>query len=63
MSGIREICVRCGHPTPYDQSTPTYLRHYYIEGSGQMCEECFQDLYAYEIKRRDKDEGSAPFGH
>lgn len=42
---MRELCIRCGKETPYDQSTPLTLRRYYIEGSGQLCQDCFQFLY------------------
>ena len=41
----KELCIRCGKPTPYHPSTPITLRRYYIEGSGQLCEQCFFELY------------------
>ena len=41
-----ENCIRCGRPTPYDQSTPVHLRRYYVDGSGQLCEQCFSQLYS-----------------
>lgn len=41
----RELCIRCNKPTPYHQSTPIMLRRYYIEGSGQLCPLCYQELY------------------
>ena len=41
----KELCVRCNQPTPYDQSTPITLRLYYVEGSGQLCQDCFEYLY------------------
>lgn len=40
----KEICIRCGHPTPYDVHTPISSRLYYVEGSGQFCEQCFSQL-------------------
>lgn len=40
-----EKCTRCGKPTPYHPNTPITLRRYYIEGSGQLCEKCFYELY------------------
>ena len=40
-----ELCIRCGKPTPYDIQTPINVRRYYIEGSGQLCEKCFYELY------------------
>ena len=47
---MKELCVRCGKKTKYDINTPIYIRHYFIEDSGQLCESCFQDWYAYEVK-------------
>jgi len=32
----KELCVRCGKPTPYDISTPITMRRWYVEGAGQM---------------------------
>lgn len=42
---LHELCIRCGKPTPYNPSTPITLRRYYVEGSGQLCEECYFTLY------------------
>lgn len=47
---MKELCVRCGKETEHDINTPVTVRRYFIEGSGQLCEECFQNLYAYEVK-------------
>lgn len=47
---MKELCVRCGKEMEYDINTPVTVRRYFIEGSGQLCEACFQDLYAYEVK-------------
>jgi hypothetical protein len=41
----KEICVMCGKETPYDVTTIVHLRNYYIEGSGQLCKECYEDVY------------------
>lgn len=41
----KEHCIRCNNPTPYDLNTPITLRRYYIEGSGQLCRRCYQELY------------------
>ena len=41
----KELCIRCGRPTPYDINTPIHLRRYFVEGSGQLCEQCFSQLY------------------
>ena len=40
-----EKCIRCNKPTPYDIHTPITNRLYYIDGSGQLCEQCFSQLY------------------
>lgn len=42
---MKELCIRCGRPTPYDIHTPINLRHYYIDGSGQLCEDCWKRVY------------------
>ena len=42
---MKELCIRCGRPTPCDIHTPITSRFYYIEGSGQLCEQCFSQLY------------------
>lgn len=41
----KEFCIRCGKPTPYDQSTPITVRRYFVEGAGQLCAECFAKVY------------------
>ena len=41
----KELCIRCNKPTPYHPNTPITLHRYYIEGSGQLCEKCFYELY------------------
>lgn len=45
MSQEFELCIRCGKPTPYNIQTPITLRRYYVEGSGQLCEQCYFTLY------------------
>ena len=42
---MNELCIRCGKETIYSTDTPITLRHYYVEGSGQLCETCFYELY------------------
>ena len=52
-----EECVRCGKETPYMINTPVTVRLYYVEGSGQLCEACFNKLYKGEtlFDRRTND--------
>lgn len=40
-----EKCIKCGQPTPYSINTPISSRQLYIDGSGQLCEECWNALY------------------
>ena len=42
---MKEKCFRCGRETEYEVSTPVTVRNYFIEGFGQLCEECFYTLY------------------
>ena len=47
-----EKCVICGAETPYKFSTPINKRKYYMEGSGQICQECHYTIYIE--KKRDE---------
>ena len=42
---MREQCIRCGVETEYNDSTPVRVRRWYVEGSGQLCEQCYFALY------------------
>ena len=53
----KEHCIRCGKPTPYHPNTPIMLRRYFVEGSGQLCEMCFYELYP--VPRTSDSEGYA----
>ncbi len=46
---MKELCIRCGKPTPYDIQTSITSRHYYVEGSDELCEGCWKRVYG-EIK-------------
>ena len=45
MMEQKELCIRCGKPTPYHPDTPITIRRYYVEGAGQLCEECWLKQY------------------
>ena len=45
MRDEKELCIRCNKLTPYHPNTPITLRRYYVEGSGQLCEQCYITLY------------------
>ena len=40
-----DVCIRCGKTTPYGAGVPITSRRYYIEGSGQLCEKCWREVY------------------
>lgn len=40
-----ERCVLCGKPAEYTKDTPISERIGYIEGCGQLCKNCFAELY------------------
>lgn len=42
---MNEICVRCGKETEYDINTPIEVRRWYVEGAGQLCEDCWYKLW------------------
>lgn len=39
-----EKCVICGKETNEPIDKPIDFRYYYIEGAGQLCEECYFKL-------------------
>ena len=42
---MKERCIRCGKETEYEASTPVAVRRFFVEGSGQLCPRCDQELY------------------
>ncbi len=55
---MNEPCIRCNKSTEYDINTPIYLHRYFVEGSGQLCEECWREVY-----RTESADGSATKGY
>ena len=41
----KDLCGRCGKETDYDINYPVDLRKWYIEGAGQLCQECWLKLW------------------
>lgn len=41
----KEKCVSCNEVTPYTKNTHITERHYYVEGGGQLCKECYTEIY------------------
>lgn len=42
---LNDKCVICGADTGVAQNTPIAERKRYISGSGQLCSECYLELY------------------
>jgi hypothetical protein len=40
-----EICVMCGKETKVLLSTHIDERHNYVEGAGQLCSQCYEEIY------------------
>ena len=38
-------CVNCGEPSPYPIWLNIDHRNFYIEGSGQLCIDCWRKIY------------------
>jgi len=38
-------CVCCGTETNEEITKNIYERSYYVEGSGQLCKECWVEIY------------------
>lgn len=45
-----ENCVFCGQKTNIQKTTPIKERYYYIEGSGQLCSDCYYEFYVKKQK-------------
>ena len=40
-----EKCVLCGKKTNIEELTTIKQRKYYVSGSGQLCEECYNKIF------------------
>lgn len=45
MNNDKELCVSCGEETPYFFTENINNRNWYVEGAGQLCEECYNRIY------------------
>lgn len=45
INGKTENCVFCSKDTKVLRCTPVDLRFNYVDGSGQLCDECFVRIY------------------
>lgn len=46
---MKEKCISCGNETPYDVNENIQNRFHYVEGAGQLCEECYIRTYDFII--------------
>ena len=47
MEKEKEKCVSCGKETPYTKDVNIDMRKNYVEGAGQLCESCYNNIYNY----------------
>ena len=54
MWGLRvrqvEYCALCGQPTSYERGDNISVREYYVEGAGQLCKNCYEQVYNIQEK-------------
>lgn len=55
-----EKCVLCGGNSGYKFCTPIEQRQFYLEGSGQLCKKCFDEVYAHGNESLGNPSGDAP---
>ncbi|WP_018131664.1 hypothetical protein [Effusibacillus pohliae] len=41
---MREPCVLCQQLTEIEKDTPSYMREHFIDGAGQLCEHCYEEI-------------------
>ena len=46
-----DMCVLCGEETEYAEMDPVLARNFYVEGTGQLCQVCFD--YCYHAKKEE----------
>lgn len=42
----KDHCISCGVETPYDYETHIDIRLGYVEGAGQLCSKCYENIYS-----------------
>ena len=54
-----EKCVSCGRETGYSINDHIDSRKTYVEGAGQLCAECFKEVYN-KLHKKDVDNDEKP---
>ena len=47
---MKDKCVTCGKETPYHIEDHIDMRIAYIEGAGQLCFDCYDEIYVKKTK-------------
>ena len=47
---MKDECVTCGKKTPYDIEDDIDTRSEYVEGAGQFCSICYDEIYVKKTK-------------
>lgn len=57
----KDLCISCDTETEYTHDTDIELRERYIEGAGQLCEPCYNNIMGTLIEVSDaiKDDDEA----
>ena len=58
---IKDKCVSCSKDTQYNKHDHVDFRIGYIEGCGQLCLECYDNIYVKKNKNLYKDNGDGSF--
>ena len=51
---MKDKCVTCGEKSIYDTETHIDFRIGYIEGAGQLCLDCFDEIYVNKKKAKNE---------
>jgi hypothetical protein len=43
---IHEVCVSCNTVTEVLTMEPVTTRNHYVEGAGQLCKNCYNQIYS-----------------
>lgn len=54
----KDKCISCDMQTEYEYETHIDLREFYIEGAGQLCKQCYEEVYVNRARIASIDEDS-----
>ena len=53
---MKDKCISCNKKTLYDKTDHVDTRMCYVEGAGQLCLDCYEEIYMKSKKRRHNEE-------